>query len=217
LCWRPDPQLTETTRSRRAPRSQSELQRRQTRTRGNGCLTDSPVARRTRSQQRQTQCLPVHFSLPISATRLNLVADSNDELERRAVSEQPETTTRQVLFGLSSEPVPLARSKRWLEGTPTSTTVRGRRFGGKRSQMRLALSAPRRQPKRAWGSIAPPHQPNVLGARPAPNRSRCQPHAHSEAPNEDACRTIKSATINAIAELKRSGPSHLFATLKRPK
>ena len=141
----------------------------------------------------------------------------NDELERRAVSEQPETTTRQVLFGLSSEPVPLARSKRWLEGTPTSTTVRGRRFGGKRSQMRLALSAPRRQPKRAWGSIAPPHQPNVLGARPAPNRSRCQPHAHSEAPNEDACRTIKSATINAIAELKRSGPSHLFATLKRPK
>jgi hypothetical protein len=36
----------------------------------------------------------------------------NDALERRAATERPEVTTRQVFFGFSSEPVPLDRSKR---------------------------------------------------------------------------------------------------------
>jgi hypothetical protein len=58
---------------------------------------------------------------------------SNDELERRAVTERPATTTGRMFFVCSSQPDPRVRSKRWLESTPQIATVRVRLCCGKRS------------------------------------------------------------------------------------
>jgi len=54
----------------------------------------------------------------------------------------------------------------------------------------------------------------VLGARPDLNRNRVSPHAHSDAPNEDACKTIGSAAARIPSAKRRR--SLLFATLDLP-
>ena len=63
------------------------------------------------------------------------------------------------------------RSKRWLEVTPPTTTVRVRRYVGKRRQPSPTLSAPRPQPKRPRGLGALPCEGGVVGARLEPHRS----------------------------------------------
>ena len=69
--------------------------------------------------------------------------------------------------------------QRLLEVTPPITTVRVRRYGGKRRHLPRMLSAPRPRTKRAWGST--PHRPprDALGARPELERNHRTPHAHT--------------------------------------
>ena len=55
-----------------------------------------------------------------------------------------------------------------------------------------------------------------VGARPAFERSCCRPHAHSDAPIEDACKTIES-TEGVCLDAAERRRFLLFATLICPK
>src|SRR3989442_3253246 len=105
--------------------------------------------------------------------------------------------------------------QRWLEVTPQITTVRVRPNCRKPRRHSLPVKrAPERvtKPLRAWRAA---NQARLLlnkpdqGARRDLDRSCCQPHAHTVALTEDACRTIESAAAD-VTEEPNEGLPHLL-------